>query len=94
VTASSAFNRCSLVHGFQVVLVSSLRMWLTNLNLGCRLKTVVSFEFYLSDCTNYSDCLQLVIVIVFSASYPRLIFSHIVKNKIGTLSLSWRIRVS
>jgi hypothetical protein len=34
------------------------------LDSGCRLKTVVDFEFYSSDCTSYPGCLQVVIMFV------------------------------
>jgi hypothetical protein len=34
------------------------------LDSGCRLKMVVGFKFYLSGCTSYPGCLQLVILFV------------------------------
>jgi hypothetical protein len=39
------------------------------LDSGCQLKTVVCFEFCLPGCTSYPDCLQLVTVTEFLASY-------------------------
>jgi hypothetical protein len=57
------------------------------LNLGCRLKMVVGFEFYSSGCTSYLGYLPLVTMPMFSATYPWRFVSHIVKIRTTYVSL-------
>jgi hypothetical protein len=56
------------------------------LDSGCRLKTVVGFEFYLSGCTSYR-CLQQVIL----ASLKLVIWRLILRREDRA---SWRINTS
>jgi hypothetical protein len=57
------------------------------LNSGCRLKTVVGFEFYSSGCTSYPYCLQVVILFVILRHEDRdSIYIHPPEEIIGILN--------